>query len=112
MSMPVPGEKGTMTLTGCEGHDCAGASAGAASVQTATAVAARVRTIVNLLLGRKSTTLPSGVRQAARRGACDDRQELAARRGIVAEGADHAAGHEPHAGLVHAARGHALVRRF
>src|SRR5438445_785639 len=39
-------------------------------------------------------------------------QELAPSLAIVAEGAQHAAGHHGDVGLVHAARGHALVRRL
>src|SRR5690606_28199065 len=40
----------------------------------------------------------------------DHRQELAAGRRVVAKDADHRAGHHGDAGLVDAARGHALVR--
>ena len=42
----------------------------------------------------------------------DHGQEFAARLAVVAEGAQHAAGHHGDVGLVHAARGHALVRRL
>src|SRR5882672_3420763 len=42
----------------------------------------------------------------------DHGQEFAAGLAVVAEGAQHAAGHHGDVGLVHAARGHALVRRL
>src|SRR5262249_60727732 len=50
-------------------------------------------------------------RDPAHRGIADHGEELAARRLVVAEGAEHTARHHRDARLVHAARGHAVVRR-
>src|SRR6185312_14139747 len=57
-------------------------------------------------------TAGSDIVEAARAGRADHRQELAARRGVVAEGAEQAARHHRDARLVDAARRHALMRRL
>jgi hypothetical protein len=49
---------------------------------------------------------------ASCRRIADHREEFPPRRLVVAEGAEHAARHHGDAGLVHAARRHAVVRRF
>ena len=56
--------------------------------------------------------LPSAVADAPRSANADRGQKFLARLGMVAKDAEHAARHHGDAGLVHAAGGHALVRRL
>src|SRR5579885_3906952 len=67
---------------------------------------------ISIVAGAGSAVPASDIVETVRSGRADHGEELPPRVRIGAEGAEHAARHHGDAGLVHAARRHALMRRL